>query len=1130
MNPICMYKLLGVCEKGKMRDTTVYGQVLEVNYNYNRKNNKIQNQDDKKVWVTLQLAGVSFTRSAVFNATLPGYDYIREKVGNIQDFHVYGKVKVLVQLNDDLTRNNIVGKLIKVKDATWFTEHFTPNEFYITRFSKPINGEFYLIALEIEKQDGTEEFFKDTLDGFGNVRADLSTADNPGCGEKCVLPPRLQPAATRVDLELQTINSPTASLNGSTRTDGSKAVESSTEIYRGDLGVSGNGWNTTKTEPFKKINKIEERTEFKEFVIRDIETNINKAKELLNHISNELSLKIAEKDRLTQSSFEQDMATLGGILKYFWKSKPDGDVSARTGRQIFLDSVEKAIPELGKHSKDNDTPLATYLNMLNKEEDIVDVMIGVETDVEEDIYLIYKRRYHIYLAMLRSILGIKCDLMKIFDLVDDLPLMDYIININPYVLSYIHSKTTMRDMDRLAMHTIYFGSEEQTEARCVAAILGFMRGTTTGMGDGYGSTIFTHTEIKEQARKAVTVKMTAEEYSNFRTNGSILTRGKVKEYITYINEDIKARCCSVYGNNEWRQNSKGEWERKLLTATGNTLNEEAVINTAVNKGMCVKITYKDRDYYGDTRIVEKNLNIYRRLKRLCSTAATEKMSEATLATTILMYEQGKRHSGEIENFRLEEQQTRCLQLLHNGVLAITGLAGSGKTTAAEAIVYVLEKIYNLNSDDILFVAPTGKAANRLRESVKRPTSTIHRAFRVGVTDGMVNEMNVQGTAKNKTNAKVLIVDEASMISLDLMSTLLDNVSDETKIIFLGDIEQLPPISIGKPFSDILHFVPTVMLKTSKRAEENSLVFKNANKLLHTADELTDGKDFRIIECRENDVIVGKITEMLRFYATGEETTVPVIEEMKGMGLRDIQIITPFKKKQYCGTARLNNELHDIFNKYDGNSYRIEIGEEAYSRHLEIREGDRVIHTENFATSPHYELEGNIVRKKETKGVMNGDVGYVKAILPVTDLYFEDSKVEEDFYSDISRDRLSKTFVIFVEYMGVGTDDNFLIAYTVYAKEIQGTLIKVVAQELGTLDLAFALTIHKMQGSQSKNIIVIWPPISIGMMTKNMLYTAITRASKGVTLIGSVKGNKSALQRARYLEDMSKRLSLIDILS
>ena len=157
-------------------------------------------------------------------------------------------------------------------------------------------------------------------------------------------------------------------------------------------------------------------------------------------------------------------------------------------------------------------------------------------------------------------------------------------------------------------------------------------------------------------------------------------------------------------------------------------------------------------------------------------------------------------------------------------------------------------------ENIMFCAPTGKAANRLKEIVKKPTRTINSLFGIGDESYTILP---EEKVKKKSEIKVLIVDESSMINLNLMYNMISKLSDGTRIIFLGDRSQLPPIGPGKPFTNLLTFLPCVVLNVSKRAAENSGSTRNAEFLLNNSDtyyvdDLEQYDDFRILETPKID--------------------------------------------------------------------------------------------------------------------------------------------------------------------------------------------------------------------------------------------------------------------------------------
>jgi exodeoxyribonuclease V alpha subunit len=320
-------------------------------------------------------------------------------------------------------------------------------------------------------------------------------------------------------------------------------------------------------------------------------------------------------------------------------------------------------------------------------------------------------------------------------------------------------------------------------------------------------------------------------------------------------------------------------------------------------------------------------------------------------------------------------------------------------------------------------SPTGKAAKRMTETTGRPATTIHRLLEWrGV---------FQRNARNPIEADVVIIDEVSMLDTPLACDLLDACGPKTRIVFVGDSDQLPSVGPGRVLADLVESgeVPIARLTTVHRAAMESWVCRNAPKVLSGGPlELEDCNDFRFVECAEADDC-----------AAGVER---VLIELKGAA----QVLSP-QRTTACGVKALNVRMQRVLNPASENKpeWVLGKGEDATT----YRIGDRVIQTKN-----NYELE-----------VFNGEVGQV--------VHFEaDGLMAVDFGD----------------------------------RKVQYT-----KQSAFELDLAYALTVHKSQGSEFPWAIVVVHSAHTYMLTRNLLYTGITRAKKGVIIVGNRAGLRAAIE-------------------
>lgn len=397
----------------------------------------------------------------------------------------------------------------------------------------------------------------------------------------------------------------------------------------------------------------------------------------------------------------------------------------------------------------------------------------------------------------------------------------------------------------------------------------------------------------------------------------------------------------------------------------------------------------------------------------------------------------------IEQFELHKQiqlgdaQKEAIQLaLQNKMALITGGPGTGKTTIIQALV---EAFQQTSQNRILLCAPTGRAAKRLTEATGYEATTIHRLL-----------MPVQGSdsydfTKNEDNlleADVVIVDEASMLNVQLYYSLLAAIPESAYVIIVGDVEQLPPIGAGFVLRDLLdsEVIPYVRLNTIFRQKEGNRIVTNAHDINHgKMPELTSAGEFTFIEVRS-------VTDMMRrLVSTYKESLASTEDEL------DVQIISPMRRG-VAGSVAISKTIQEALNKKSTLRSEVKINGQVY------RVGDKVIQVLN-----NYELE-----------VFNGEIGVIFAI----------SKTE--------------------------------VSIRFLDKEV-----KVPMEDMVSFMLAYAITVHKSQGSEYGTVIIPFIPTYHQMLQRNLLYTAVTRARNKVIVIGT----KGAVQKAVGTQSGIARYSL-----
>ena len=387
----------------------------------------------------------------------------------------------------------------------------------------------------------------------------------------------------------------------------------------------------------------------------------------------------------------------------------------------------------------------------------------------------------------------------------------------------------------------------------------------------------------------------------------------------------------------------------------------------------------------------------------------------------------------------EYQMTAVKEAVRNGLLIITGGPGTGKTTTINTII----KYFEMEGLDIFLAAPTGRAAKRMSETTGFEARTIHRMLELnGGVDGAAGfERNEQ----NPLETDVVIIDEMSMVDISLMHALLKAVAVGTRLILVGDVNQLPSVGPGSVLRDIIrsHECNVVMLTKIFRQASTSDIIVNAHKINQGEEVTLDNKsmDFFFLKRYDADVIISVVLQLIKQKLPKFVDATPY----------DIQVLTPMRKG-LLGVERLNGILQRYLNPPSPQKREKEHGD------ILFREGDKIMQTRN-----NYQLEWEIRTKyglsvDKGTGVFNGDMGIVREI--------------NDF----------------AETMTVEFDE--------------GRMVEYPYKLLDELELAYAITIHKSQGSEYPAVVI---PLLSGpsmLMNRNLLYTAVTRARKCVTLVGN----------------------------
>ncbi len=390
------------------------------------------------------------------------------------------------------------------------------------------------------------------------------------------------------------------------------------------------------------------------------------------------------------------------------------------------------------------------------------------------------------------------------------------------------------------------------------------------------------------------------------------------------------------------------------------------------------------------------------------------------------------------HFELADKQREAVEKsLQSGMTVITGGPGTGKTTVVQTIIRLAEQ----EGLRILLCAPTGRAAKRLAETTQRKAKTIHRLL---VPDGHVGAMQVFEYNETKMlPADLVIVDEVSMLDMEMMYHLLSALKPQCRCILVGDADQLPSVGAGAVLHDIIASgqVPVVRLDTIFRQKEGGRIVTNAHLINNgRLPVVNEDAEFRFVEIENEADGAEKISALYNseLLETGDKFSV--------------QVLSPMYKNP-CGVDNLNQLIQERFNP------PAERKAELKGKNVVFRVGDKVMQKHN-----DYE-----------KGVFNGDMGEIFAI-------------QKD------------------------------MVYVRYPEQD----VKYEGQEVDEITLAYAITVHKSQGSEYHTVIMVLVNSHAIMLQRNLFYTAVTRAKRKVILVGTKRAVQTAVQNQRT----SRRFTLL----
>ena len=468
---------------------------------------------------------------------------------------------------------------------------------------------------------------------------------------------------------------------------------------------------------------------------------------------------------------------------------------------------------------------------------------------------------------------------------------------------------------------------------------------------------------------------------------------------------------------------------KLLAATAQLVDVDTdMVETALDKLIDsfavvekpianVRGCYLPRLYQAETFVAQRLLSMLR--------APVEQLRQVDKTIDAIEKEQGVSYAP------LQRQAVRMAA--EGGVLLLTGGPGTGKTTSLRGIV----ALYRRMGLDVALLAPTGRAAKRLGEVTDCDAQTIHRALGMSYND-LTGQAAFKKNGSDPLEAHAVIVDEMSMVDLELMQALLEALRPGCRLVLVGDPDQLPSVGAGNVLGDLLRstVVPTVSLTQVFRQAEQSAIIRNAHAVNMGQPPQLDSNqgDFFFLCRRSPDRLVQTVVELCR----------DRLPRNMNIPADQIQVLSPTRKGA-CGTVSLNRALQAALNPPSPQKRQKQWGD------VTFRVGDRVMQTKN-----NYDVLWEKDDGTAGSGIFNGDVGVIQDI-------------------DSSGELIVLRF------------DDRTATYT--------------ADLLSQLDMAYAITVHKSQGSEYPAVILVSAPAAPSLMVRGVLYTAITRARRMLIMVG-----------------------------
>ncbi len=474
-------------------------------------------------------------------------------------------------------------------------------------------------------------------------------------------------------------------------------------------------------------------------------------------------------------------------------------------------------------------------------------------------------------------------------------------------------------------------------------------------------------------------------------------------------------------------------KHKLISKGADLLQVESELLEEVIRDMALELTLKIDFSYQDNVYLMQNYAMEELIVEKVFSMVKDNTKTLPYKIENLIKDTEKKY-----DISFSDEQKKAIEgSINSSISIITGGPGTGKTTIIRGLI----NIFSHADMEVALTAPTGRAAKRITETTGKTASTIHRLLEYYADENQ--NMRFNRNFDNPLDEEVIILDEASMVDLQLMHSLMKAIKTGSRLIIVGDEDQLQSVGIGNVLGDLIEcsYVPCFRLKEIFRQAKESNIIIHSHEINQgispTFSNSREGDLFYIERMKEDEAV-----EIIKDLASHRLESYFPIENK----IMDIQVVSP-SKKGYLGNENMNRVLQELLNPPSSDKTEISIGDKV------IRVGDKVMHTKNNYNIPW----SNIVDHTEGKGVFNGEVGFVQEI---------DSE-EEAIY------------ILF--------DDEKLAFYDY--------------EEAKELSLGYSMTVHKSQGSEFPVVIIPLYRVPYILSHRNLIYTAITRGKRGVVLVG-----------------------------